>query len=70
MIHVNARNRDSMADVREVDEWKERASRMDDNRVNNCSDDSMDVGSISSSSSCLLPSLSWVEMFARHSWQS
>ena len=49
MIHVNARNRDSMADVREVDEWKERASRMDDNRVNNCSDDRMDVGSISSS---------------------
>ena len=65
MIHVNARNRDSMADVREVDEWKDRASRMDDNRVNNCSDDSMDVGSISLS--CLLPSLSWVEIFARHS---
>ena len=68
MIDVNARNRDSMAYVREVDEWKERASRMDDNRVNNCSDDRMDVGSISISSlSCSLPSLSWVEIFARHS---
>ena len=65
MIHVNARNRDSMADVREVDEWKDRASRMDYTRVNNCSDDRMDVGSISISSLLLLLALSWVEIFAR-----